>query len=214
MESGTLIFPAGEHFAEPIVVETGSREVHFELAADACLHLSAFVFAPAGSASLSLTVDLAGEHSEIHLHGLYIASGSGSTAIDVWVNHLVPDCRSRQTVNGIVAGEATGSFAGQVYVARDAQRTDASQQNRNLQLTDETRPQLEIYADDVKCAHGATIGRLDEEAVYYMRQRGISEGEARRMQLHGFAESIINHCPSEDSREIITAKADRLINSF
>ncbi len=105
-----------------------------------------------------------------------------------------------------------------VYVARDAQRTDASQHNRNLQLTDNahifTRPQLEIYADDVKCAHGATIGRLDEEAVYYMRQRGISESEARRMQLHGFAADIINHCPSDTSRETIAAKAEALISKF
>jgi Fe-S cluster assembly protein SufD len=103
-------------------------------------------------------------------------------------------------------------------VAQNAQRTDASQRNQNLQLSDTahvyTRPQLEIYADDVRCNHGATIGRLDDEAIYYMRQRGISEAEARRMQLHGFADEIVNHCPSETLRETIGKKISGLIDRF
>lgn len=138
--------------------------------------------------------------------------------ISVRVNHLAPDCRSRQSIKGIAAGSATGSFTGMIYVAREAQRTDAALHNRNLQLSDtarvKTRPQLEIYADDVKCGHGATVGQLDEEAIYYMRQRGVGEREARRMQLQGFVDDIINRCPTVDSQELFAAKAAELIERF
>ena len=171
-----------------------------------------------GFSRLSLQTDLAEEHADAEMHGLYISSNHAHSDIELRLNHLAPDCRSRQLVKGIATDEATGVFSGMVYVARDAQRTDAAQQNRNLQLTDTakiyTRPQLEIYADDVKCGHGATIGRLDEEAIYYMRQRGVGEGEARKMQMQGFAEDVINHCSSTIFRDFVAAKAQKLIADF
>ncbi len=218
-DGSSIRITAGEHYAEPLLVETGSRNAHVVLQTGAKLYATAFVLATNGESKLSLTVDFAGEGAEFHLHALYLASRTGKSAghvdIDVIVNHLVPDCTSRQLIKGIATDSATGSFTGMVHVARNAQRTDASQSSQNLQLTDDanvfTRPQLEIYADDVRCSHGATVGRLDEEAVYYMRQRGVSEHEARRMQIQGFAGDIINHCPSETFRETIAEKIFGLI---
>jgi Fe-S cluster assembly protein SufD len=222
MTAETFTYGAGEHSTQPFVVERGSQSARFVLTAGARLHLTAFVLSTSETSQLSLTVDLAGEGAEFEMHSLFIASGVGETAgradIDVKVNHLVPDCVSRQLIKGIAAGEATGSFSGLVHVAPDAQHTDAVQRNQNLQLTDSahifTRPQLEIYADDVKCSHGATVGRLDEEAIYYMRQRGISESEARRMQMQGFAEEIINRCPSENLREQLSSRIDGIIEGL
>ena len=214
---------AGEHLAEPLLLEAGSeRRASIVLEAGAKLHLTAFVLATDGKAGLSLMVDLAGEEAEFHLHALYIASAAGSKEgradINVRVDHSAVGCVSRQLVKGIVADTATGSFSGMVHVAKNAQRTDASQRNKNLQLSDTanifTTPQLEIYAEDVRCSHGATIGRLNEEEIYYMRQRGISAAEARRMQMRGFAGEIINHSPSEDFRKSIEEKISGILDRF
>jgi Fe-S cluster assembly protein SufD len=209
---------AGEYRIDPLVVEAGSRDIHVVAKAGAKIYMAAFVLATDAEAGLSLTVDLAGEGAEFNLNALYIASGARRADIEVKVNHLTADCTSRQLIKGIATDTATGAFSGMVHVAPNAQRTDASQRNQNLQLTDEahvfTRPGLEIYADDVKCSHGATVGRLDEEAIYYMRQRGVSEAEARRMQLHGFAAEIVNHVSSEGLRETISAKVSGLIDRF
>jgi FeS assembly protein SufD len=179
---------------------------------------SVFTSLGGGFSRLAMQSELAGEHAEANTHGLYIAADRTHSDIELRLSHLTPDCRSRQLVKGIATGEATGVFSGMVYVAPDAQHTDAAQQNRNLQLVDSariyTRPQLEIYADDVKCGHGATIGRLDEEAIYYMRQRGVGESEARKMQMHGFAGDIINHCSSAPFREFMASEAQKLIDTF
>ena len=220
---------AGKHFAEPLLIEAGSeRHVSIELAAGAKLHLTAFAFAVRGetattdgvadTAKFSLTVNLTGEGAEFHLYGLYMALGAGHVHIDARVNHLASDCTSRQLIKGIAADAATGSFTGMVHVAHDAQRTNASQRNQNLQVTDTahifTSPQLEIYADDVRCSHGATVGQLDEEAIYYMRQRGISEAEARRMQIQGFAGEIVNYIHAETYRKTIGEKIYELIDKL
>jgi Fe-S cluster assembly protein SufD len=209
---------ASTYSAQPLVVETGQHRHSIVLKGGEELHLTAFVLGVGESASLSLSVDLAGEGAAFHLHALSVAAGEGRAAIDVRVNHLAGNCVSRQLVKSIAADAATGSFTGLVHVAPGAQLTDAGQRNQNLQLSDtahiHTQPGLEIYADDVKCSHGATIGRLDEEAVYYMRQRGLSEAEARRMQLHGFADEITGHAPEGALREAVGAKIRTLIDSF
>jgi Fe-S cluster assembly protein SufD len=190
--------------------------MHVVLEADARLHATAFVLGVGQTAQLSLTVDLVGEGAEFHFGALFLASENGKADISVKVNHLTAGCVSRQLIKGIAADSATGSFSGLVHVAPDAQHTDASQRNQNLQLSDTahiyTRPGLEIYADDVKCSHGATVGKLDDEAIYYMRQRGISENEARRMQIHGFADEIVNHAPSGALREEIAARINAMID--
>ena len=119
-------------------------------------------------------------------------------------------------IKGVAGGRSTGEFVGLVYVAPDAQRTDARQTSRNIELGGEARivakPQLEIYADDVKCSHGATVGQLDADAVMYMRQRGLSEAQARRLQIEGFVCDIVS---AEDEiggalAEVLTDKLERL----
>ena len=149
---------------------------------------------------------------------LYLCGGEEHCDLNLAVRHLAPDCRSYSLVKGAAADMSVGSFAGMVYVAQDAQRTDAQQQSRNLLLSDTARiyaqPQLEIYADDVKCTHGATVGQLDDEAIYYMRQRGLSERQARRLQIEGFAYDVVQHCGCEHMcrhiSELTAAKLERM----
>ena len=133
-------------------------------------------------------------------------------------NHNVPDCRSNSYIKGVAGGSARGEFCGLVYVAPDAQHTDAQQQNRNILLSETahiaTQPQLEIYADDVKCSHGATVGQMDSEAVLYMRQRGLSEVQARRLQIEGFVGDVVRRCGveplCETMMEAVRAKMEKL----
>ncbi len=149
---------------------------------------------------------------------LFLCGGEEHCDLNLAVRHLAPDCRSYSLVKGAAAGYAVGSFAGMVYVAPDAQHTDAQQQSRNLLLNDTARifaqPQLEIYADDVKCSHGATVGQLDDEAIYYMRQRGLSEKQARRLQIEGFAYDVVQHCGCQHMcrhiSELTAAKLEKM----
>jgi Fe-S cluster assembly protein SufD len=134
---------------------------------------------------------LAGEGSECLINGLFIGSGRQHLDNYMLVEHASPHCGSRQFYNGILDGHAHGVFHGRIIVHKDAQKTDAKQTNRNLLLSDtaqiDTKPQLEIYADDVKCTHGATIGQIEENALFYLRSRGIDETSARRLLLMAFA---------------------------
>ncbi len=166
-------------------------------------------------ADASYRTSLDGPHAESMLHGLFIAGGEEHCSVSLHTAHNVPDCRSESCVKGVAGGRATGRFGGLVYVAPDAQRTDARQQSRNVLLSDaariDTLPQLEIYADDVVCSHGATVGRMDDEAVLYMRQRGLSESTARRLQIEGFAADVVQHCGIEPLCDrLMTAVAEKM----
>ncbi len=166
-------------------------------------------------ADASYRTSLDGPHAESVLHGLFIAGGEEHCSVSLHTAHNVPDCRSESCVKGVAGGRATGRFGGLVYVAPDAQRTDARQQSRNVLLSDaariDTLPQLEIYADDVVCSHGATVGRMDDEAVLYMRQRGLSEATARRLQIEGFAAGVVQHCGIEPLCDrLMTAVAEKM----
>jgi Fe-S cluster assembly protein SufD len=134
---------------------------------------------------------LAGEGGECLINGLFVGSGKQHLDNYMHVEHASPHCSSRQFYNGILDDRAHGAFHGRIVVHKDAQKTDAKQTNRNLLLSDgaqiDTKPQLEIYADDVKCTHGATIGQIDENALFYLRSRGMSEIEARQLLLLAFA---------------------------
>ncbi len=158
-------------------------------------------------ASLRYTTDLAGEGARASQAGLFMLEGEETTDFDVAVNHLVPDCRSDVLVKGVAGGNSRGSFSGLVYVAQHAQHTEAYQQSRNLLLADTARiltsPRLEIYADDVKCSHGATVGQMNDDAIYYMRQRGLSESQARGLQMAGFVNDIVSRIGNEEKRQII-----------
>jgi Fe-S cluster assembly protein SufD len=138
---------------------------------------------------------LAGEGADCLVNGLFVGNGRQHMDNYMLVEHASPHCESRQFYNGILDGHARGVFHGRIIVHKDAQKTDAKQTNRNLLLSDDaqidTKPQLEIYADDVKCTHGATIGQIEPDALFYLRSRGLSESEARALLLVAFAGECI-----------------------
>jgi Fe-S cluster assembly protein SufD len=150
---------------------------------------------------------LAGEGGECLINGLFIANGLQHMDNYMLVEHASPHCSSRQFYNGILDGNSHGVFHGRIIVHKDAQKTDAKQTNRNLLLSDnaqiDTKPQLEIYADDVKCTHGATIGQIEENALFYMRSRGIDEASARRLLLLAFANESLQRMKSDSVREYL-----------
>lgn len=150
---------------------------------------------------------LAGENSETHSYGLFLADKTQHTDNYVFVDHAAPHCNSTQLFKGVLDDQATGAFNGRILVRPGAQGTNAYQANNNILMTPDakmsTKPQLEIFADDVKCSHGATVGQLDEEALFYMRSRGIDEREARLMLMFGFAHEVIKNIHIEALRERI-----------
>lgn len=139
---------------------------------------------------------LVGEGGECLINGLFIGNGRQHLDNYMQVEHASPHCASRQFYNGILDDYAHGVFHGRIIVHKDAQKTDAKQTNRNLLLSDDsridTKPQLEIYADDVKCTHGATIGQIEENALFYLRSRGIDEISARKLLLLAFANECLD----------------------
>jgi len=168
---------------------SGSGKDRYVVGAGEKLELS-FVVLPGESRDIDVAVDLVGEGAEVTLKGLYLCGGDERVNFRIIMHHRAPGCVSHQLFNGIAGGTSRVSFDGRIIVAPDAQKTEAYQENHNILLSEaahvDTTPQLEIYADDVKCTHGATIGRLDEEAQFYMRTRGIPEAEARVLQMLSF----------------------------
>jgi Fe-S cluster assembly protein SufD len=154
-------------------------------------------------------VELLEEGAECDLKGLYVIGNDEHADNYTVVQHRVPHCNSRQLFKGILGGRARGAFTGRVVVNPKAQKTNATQANHNLLLSDdavaETRPQLEIYADDVKCAHGATIGQLDADALYYLRSRGLGPLAARNLLVHAFAGEITGSVADERIAEGLRA---------
>lgn len=150
---------------------------------------------------------LAGQHAETCSYGLCLADKWQHVDNYVSVEHASPDCTSNQLFKGVMDDMATGAFNGRIYVSQDAQRTKAYQRSNNILLTDEakmyTKPQLEIYADDVKCSHGATVGQLDDNALFYLRSRGIDKRQARLMLMFGFAHEVVQNISVEALRERI-----------
>ena len=163
------------------------------------------------SANASYRIDLDGPDAENELGGVFFAAGGEHCVVKLRTGHNAADCRSDSYIKGVAGGQALGEFSGLVYVAPDAQRTDARQQSRNILLSDTaritTQPQLEIYADDVKCSHGATVGQMDADAILYMRQRGLSEAQARRLQIEGFVGDIVGRCGIEPLCEAVMKAA-------
>lgn len=152
------------------------------------------------------TVLLEGRGAENHTNGLTIAGEQEHLDFATDIEHIASDCTSYQLFKGLAADGGTSVFSGRIYVAQDAQRTQAFQQNNNLLLSDDAhvyaKPQLEIYADNVKCSHGATVGQLDSEAIYYMRQRGIGLEDARRLQMYGFVLDVLGESRVQEMNEL------------
>ena len=161
----------------------------------------------------NLNIVMEAEHSEAHMYGLYFQSGHSHIDNHTVVDNVKPHCYSNELYKGIMDGNSTGVFNGKIFVRKDAQKTNAYQSNKNILLSDQasvnTKPQLEIFADDVKCSHGCTIGQLDDEGLFYLRSRGISENTARGLLLHSFVVDILEHIKPEPIREHI----DQLISA-
>ena len=176
------------------------------------------VVMPGVSVDLKFDVELVGEGAEANIYGAYICAGQEKVKIAVDMHHKVPHCNSRQLFKGIAGGTSKVDFYGKIIVAKDAQRTEAYQENHNLLLSDgakvDTKPQLEIYADDVKCSHGATIGRLNEEEQFYMRSRGITLEDAKVLQMISFVAPVLENIENEAEREKITAALESAIRNI
>ena len=161
-----------------------------------------------------ITAVLGGEGAECTLNGLYVVTGDSLADTHTIIDHAMPHCPSHEIYKGILSGRARAVFNGKIIVRPDAQKTDAKQTNRALLLSDEaqinTKPQLEIFADDVKCTHGAAIGQLDDDAMFYLRSRGIDAMAARNLLIHAFAGDVLNeirHAPvSEAAMRLVEAK--------
>lgn len=155
------------------------------------------------------------EGSEAHVDGLYMLNGSQHADTHSVIDHLVPNCTSGQNYKGVLNDKSRAVFNGIVFVREDAHGTDAQQSNKNLLLSNDarvdTKPQLEIFNDDVKCSHGATVGQLEEEELFYLLTRGLPENLARNLLTYGFAEEIINKIDiAEIKNELDSAVLNRL----
>jgi Fe-S cluster assembly protein SufD len=161
---------------------------------------------------------LAGEGGECLINGLFIGNGHQHLDNYMLVEHASPRCGSRQFYNGILDGHAHGVFHGRIIVHEDAQKTDAKQTNRNLLLSDDaqidTKPQLEIYADDVKCTHGATIGQIEGDALFYLRSRGIDEVSARKLLLFAFASECLDRMKEGPVRRYVEGLINRCLSQM
>ncbi len=157
----------------------------------------------------TITSVLGGEGAETVLNGLYLATDAQIVDNHTAIDHAEPHCESHELYKGILGGRARGVFNGKIIVRKDAQKTDAKQTNKNLLLSDEasidTKPQLEIFANDVKCTHGATIGQLDEEALFYLRSRGLGLGDARNILVAAFAGDVIERVNASPMRDAFAA---------
>ncbi|MBC7921072.1 MAG: Fe-S cluster assembly protein SufD [Ferruginibacter sp.] len=174
---------------------------------------SATITVQGGFVRNNLRVGLEGEHCEAHLFGLYLPDGKEHVDNHTVVDHAKPRSYSNELYKGILNGRATGVFNGKIFVRPDAQKTNAFQSNRNIILSDEasmnTKPQLEIFADDVKCSHGTTTGQLDEDALFYLRSRGIDADAAKSLLTVAFAGDVISQIHLPALREYIEQRVTR-----
>lgn len=164
-----------------------------------------------------VAASLVEEGASFKHNGCFILVGEEQGSVTVDVNHMAAECTSHTSVKGVAADRAHGSFSGLVYVAPGAQHTDSVQSSRNVTIGEariETLPQLEIYADDVKCSHGATVGQMDSDAILYMRQRGLSTAQAKRLQIEGFVQDVAMHSAIESLAEELMTLINAKLNSL
>jgi len=160
-----------------------------------------------------LVVNITGADASVRMHGLYLASGKQHIDNHTRVEHRVGPATSDEEYRGVLNGRSRCVFNGQAVVFEGADGTDANQSNHNLLLSDhaeiDTKPELEIYADDVKCSHGATVGQLDEKSLFYLRTRGLDQDEARRLLTQAFASGILSELAVEECRDFIVSELDK-----
>ena len=209
-----------------VILGDGARVSHYKLQSEStsAFHVGtiqarqprssyyeSFCFTTGGDLSrTNVYTILEGDSAECVLNGLYLADGTQHTDHQTYVEHIAPNCPSHELYKGILDGRSHGVFNGKVYVHPEAQKTDGKQSNNNLLLSDharvDTKPQLEIFADDVKCTHGATVGRLDETALFYLRSRGLSNTVARKLLTYAFAADVLERLALTPLREALEAR--------
>ena len=201
-----VIFVQDGQFARSLEVQSGQK-------AEMVL-----LVLPGVSCDIKLDIRLAGEGAEANIYGAYVCAGQEKVKIAVDMHHDLPHCNSRQLFKGVAGGMSKVDFYGKIIVAKDAQRTEAYQENHNILLTDgakvDTKPQLEIYADDVKCSHGATIGRLNEEEQFYMRSRGITLEDAKVLQMISFIAPVLENIKDEAEREAVAQQFEDAVRNL
>lgn len=152
----------------------------------------------------NLNIDVLGQNCNTHLNGAYLTKGKQHVDNHTTVDHTVANCESNELYKGVMDDDSTAVFNGKVFVRKDAQKINAFQSNGNVLLsgnaTVNSKPELEIYADDVKCSHGSTTGQLDEDAVFYLRARGLSEKNARKLLVSAFIADVLDTIESEEVR--------------
>ncbi|MBR2065296.1 MAG: SufD family Fe-S cluster assembly protein [Bacteroidales bacterium] len=202
---------------EVIVVSEGQLVRSIDVKAGQKTDMVLLVY-PGVSCDIKLDVTLSGEGAEANIYGAYVCGSEEKVKISVDMHHDVPHCNSRQLFKGIAGGSSKVDFYGKIIVAQDAQKTEAYQENHNILLTDgakvDTKPQLEIYADDVKCSHGATIGRLNEEEQFYMRSRGISLEDAKVLQMISFISPVFDGIEDQTERDAVIGRFEESIRSL
>ena len=190
---------AGAELARTAIVEESDEAVHtgqIDATLGAAASFAGFALAIGGrTVRHEASVAMLGENARCRLDGAFVVGGRDEANILTTVDHRVPGGQTRELMKGVAAGRGHGAFQGRIIVREDAQKTDAHQLSRNLLIgaraAIDTKPQLEIYADDVKCSHGASIGDLDEAALFYLEARGIPAGEARHMLIDGFLREVV-----------------------
>jgi len=164
-----------------------------------------------------LDIDFKNQYAQCHLQGLYIVGDEQVQDFHLNIRHDVPSCSSSENFKGILYGKGKAIFDGLIYVARDAQKTDAHLSNKNLMLSRQaeidSKPQLEIYADDVKCSHGTTIGELEQQQIFYLRSRGIHEETAKKMLCLGFAGEVINDIEIDSLKQQLLKQVSRALRT-
>ena len=177
-----------------------------------------YVFSMGGGLTRNtLNITLQDEHCEAYMYGLYLLSGKQHVDNHTLVDHAMPNCYSNELYKGVMMDQSTGVFNGKIMVRKDAQKTNAFQSNRNLLLSEEasinTKPQLEIFADDVKCSHGATTGMSDKEALFYVRSRGMTQKAASALLTEAFANEVLENANLEPLTDYLRDKISDLIQS-
>ncbi len=209
-----IVVPAGEEYTRVIVQDAGvdavavkDIDIVLEPGARATVHILN-IGGKLGRVAIDVTCR---EGAHFELGGVILGGGEQTLEIVTTVNHVEPEATSNQVVRSVLGGKATGSYLGKVAVARNAQKTDASQSVKAMLLartaTANAKPELEIFADDVKCAHGATVGELDAMALFYLESRGIPTADAKALLLRAFVGSVFDGIADEAERARVEAAA-------
>lgn len=210
-DAKSLTLGPGESKALLIVQERG-EEASFDIRLEKGASLRLVLLSLAGCCRNSISVELAGRGASCRLAGLALPKDEEKMSCSVELVHSMPECHSTQLFKSLVDGSATYGFDGLIRVAPDAQKTEAYQASHNLLLSEQaradSRPQLEIYADDVKCSHGATVGRLNPDELFYLRSRGIREEDAKLLQQLAFASEVMETIEDPALREEMLRKVE------